>query len=58
VRAAIAKNLNIPDAAAAGIVLPEFTADLSNAGLQKLSDLAVQFKYLDAAPDLKTIVVQ
>lgn len=58
VRAAIAKNLEIPEEAAAGIVLPEFTADLSNAGLEDLVDLAMEYKYFDTAPDLGTIVVQ
>lgn len=58
VRAAIAKNLDIPDAAAAGITLPEFTADLSNAGLEDLVALAMEYKYFDAEPDLGTIVVQ
>jgi NitT/TauT family transport system substrate-binding protein len=58
VRAAIAKNLDIPDAAAAGIVLPEFTADLSNAGLEDLVALAMQYGYFDTEPDLGTIVVQ
>jgi len=58
VRAAIAKNLEIPEEAAAGIVLPEFTADLSNAGLEDLVDLAMEYKYFDAEPDLGTIVVQ
>jgi NitT/TauT family transport system substrate-binding protein len=58
VRAAIAKYLEIPEEAAAGIVLPEFTADLSNAGLEDLVDLAMEYKYFDAEPDLDTIVVQ
>lgn len=58
VRAAIATNLDIPEAAAAGIVLPEFTADLSNAGLEDLVALAMEFKYFEAEPDLGAIVVQ
>jgi len=58
VRRAIEKGLDIPEGAANGIVLPEFTADLSNAGLQKLVDLALEYKYFEAAPDLGAIVVQ
>ncbi len=58
VRAAIATNLDIPEAAAAGIVLPEFTADLSNAGLEDLVKLAMKFKYFETEPDLDAIVVQ
>jgi NitT/TauT family transport system substrate-binding protein len=58
VRAAIATNLDIPEAAAAGIVLPEFTADLSNAGLEDLVALAMEYGYFETEPDLGTIVVQ
>ena len=58
VRAAIATNLNIPEAGAAGIVLPEFTADLSNAGLEDLVALAIKFGYFETEPDLGTIVTQ
>lgn len=57
VRAAIATNLDIPEEAAAGIVLPEFTADLSNAGLEELVALAMEYAYFDAEPDLDAIVV-
>ena len=58
VRSAIATNLDIPEAGAAGIVLPEFTADLSNAGLEDLVALAMKFKYFEVEPDLGAIVVQ
>jgi NitT/TauT family transport system substrate-binding protein len=58
VRAAIATNLDIPEEAAAGIVLPEFTADLSNAGLEDLVALAMEYAYFEVEPDLGTIVVQ
>lgn len=57
VRAAIAENLDIPAEAAAGIVLPEFTADLGEAGLEELVDLALEYKYFETAPDLGAIVV-
>lgn len=58
VRRAIEKGLDIPEGAANGIVLPEFTADLSNAGLKKLVELALEYKYFESAPDLNAIVVQ
>jgi NitT/TauT family transport system substrate-binding protein len=58
VRAAIEAGLGLPEGAAGGIVLPEFTADLSNAGLKKLVELAIEYKYFEAAPDLDAIVVQ
>ena len=51
VRAAIAKNLKIPDEAAAGITLPTFTWDLSDAGIKDLGALAVEFGYIDTEPD-------
>lgn len=56
VRAAIAKYLDIPAAAADGITLPVFTADLGTAHLQELIDLALEYKYFDQAPDLKTLI--
>lgn len=56
VRAAIAKNMNIPAAAAAGITLPQFTAQLNKADLKKLADLAVQFKVLDKQPNIDRLV--
>ena len=58
VRAAIEAGLGLPEGAAGGIVLPEFTADLSNAGLQELVELALEYTYFEAAPDLDAIVVQ
>lgn len=58
VRAAIEAGLDLPAGAADGIVLPEFTADLSNAGLEELVALAMEYAYFDAEPDLGTIVVQ
>jgi len=56
VRAAIVKNLEIPEAAAAGITLPTFTSDLSGAGIEKLAALAVQYKYIDAEPDFAKLI--
>jgi len=58
VRAAISKYMDIPEAGAAGIVLPDFTADLGTAHLEDLIDLALEYGYFDTAPDLSTIVVQ
>ena len=56
VRAAIAKNLEIPEAAANAITLPVFTSDLNGAGIPELAELAVQYEYIDAVPDLKKLV--
>ncbi len=58
VRAAIEAGLDLPAGAADGIVLPEFTADLGNAGLEDLVELALEYKYFESAPDLDAIVVQ
>jgi len=58
VRRAIEAGLGLPEGAANGIVLPEFTASLSKAGLSDLVELALEYKYFDAAPDLDAIVVQ
>jgi NitT/TauT family transport system substrate-binding protein len=58
VRAAIATNLEIPEEAAAGITLPTFTWDLSDAGIEELGALAVEFAYIEAAPDYETMIQQ
>ena len=58
VRAAIATNLEIPEEAAAGITLPTFTWDLSDAGIEELGALAVEFAYIEAAPDYDTMIQQ
>jgi NitT/TauT family transport system substrate-binding protein len=58
VRAAIEAGLDLPEGAADGIVLPEFTADLSNAGLEDLVELALEYGYFETSPDLDAIVVQ
>jgi len=58
VRAAIATNLDIPDAAAAGITLPTFTWDLADAGIEDLGALAVEFAYIDAEPDFDRLLQQ
>lgn len=58
VRAAIATNLEIPAEAAAGITLPTFTWDLSDAGIEELGALAVEFAYIEAAPDYETMIQQ
>ncbi|NIK36173.1 NitT/TauT family transport system substrate-binding protein [Microbacterium endophyticum] len=56
VRAAIATNLEIPEEAAAGITLPEFTAELDVDNLQALAELAVGYGVLDAMPDFDRLV--
>ncbi|MFI8595007.1 ABC transporter substrate-binding protein [Microbacterium sp. NPDC078428] len=58
VRAAIAANLEIPEEAAAAIVLPDFTADLGSAGIEELAALAVEYEYIDAEPDFSRLVQQ
>ncbi|TDN91230.1 ABC transporter substrate-binding protein [Microbacterium sp. BK668] len=58
VRAAIASNLEIPEEAAAGITLPTFTWDLSDAGIEDLGALAVEFAYIDAEPDYSRLIQQ
>jgi NitT/TauT family transport system substrate-binding protein len=58
VRAAIATNLEIPEEAAAGITLPEFTWDLADAGIEELGALAVEFEYIDAEPDWDRLLQQ
>ncbi|WP_194396859.1 ABC transporter substrate-binding protein [Microbacterium atlanticum] len=58
VRAAIATNLEIPEEAAAGIVLPTFTWDLADAGIEDLGALAVEFAYIDAEPDYDRLLQQ
>lgn len=56
VRAAIVTHLEIPEAAAAAITLPNFTPDLDDAGIDKLAALAVEYKYIDAEPDLEKLI--
>ncbi|QIG39149.1 ABC transporter substrate-binding protein [Microbacterium sp. 4R-513] len=58
VRAAIAKNLKIPDEAAAGITLPTFTWDLSDSGIEDLGALALEFGYIDNEPDYSRLIQQ
>ncbi|HYP72709.1 MAG TPA: ABC transporter substrate-binding protein [Microbacterium sp.] len=58
VRAAIATNLKISDEAAAGITLPTFTWDLSDAGIEDLGALAVEYAYIDAEPDYSRLIQQ
>jgi NitT/TauT family transport system substrate-binding protein len=58
VRAAIATNLEIPEEAAAGITLPTFTWDLSDAGIEDLGALAVEFAYIEAEPDYDSMIQQ
>lgn len=58
VRAAIATNLEIPEEAAAGITLPEFTWDLADAGIEDLGALAVEYEYIEAEPDYSRLIQQ
>ncbi|MEV7694328.1 ABC transporter substrate-binding protein [Microbacterium sp. NPDC089189] len=56
VRQAIATNLDIPEAAAAAITLPNFTPDLGDAGIETLAALAVEYAYIDAEPDFASLI--
>ena len=56
VRAAIVENLGIPEEAAAGITLPEFTSEVDVAAIEELVGLAIEFGVLDAEPDLDTLI--
>lgn len=58
VRAALVKNLEIPEEAAAGITLPTFTFDLNVDDLKTLADLAVGYGVLDAAPNFDRLIQQ
>ncbi|GAA1701644.1 ABC transporter substrate-binding protein [Microbacterium sediminicola] len=56
VRAAIVKYMEIPEEAAAGITLPDFTAALNVADLEELANLAVGYGVLDTLPDFTTLI--
>lgn len=56
VRSAIGTNMEIPAEVVEGIVLPEFTSEVTMDDLQLLSDLAVEYAVLDKAPDLESLV--
>lgn len=58
VRAAIVENMGIPEEAAAGITLPEFTAEVDADALEQLAALAVEFGVLDSEPDLDRLIQQ
>jgi len=58
VRAALVKNLEIPEEAAAGITLPTFTFDLNVDDLKQLADLAVGYGVLEAAPNFDRLIKQ
>jgi NitT/TauT family transport system substrate-binding protein len=58
VRAAIVENMGIPEEAAAGITLPEFTAEVDVDALEQLAALAVEFGVLDSEPDFDRLIQQ
>jgi len=58
VYAAIAEGLDIPVEAAQGIVLPTFTFDMDADSIKTLSDLAVEYEYIDALPDFDRLIQQ
>ncbi|KRA25448.1 myristoyl transferase [Microbacterium sp. Root61] len=56
VRAAIVTYMKIPEAGAAGITLPIFTAELDVDNLKTLADLAVGYGVLPAVPDFDRLI--
>lgn len=56
VREAIATNLKIPAEAAAGITLPDFTAELNTDDIETLGALALEFGYIDAEPNYDRMI--
>ncbi len=56
VRAAIAKNLEIPIEATAGITLPVFTSEITRSDLEALIADAIEFGVLDSTPNLDRIL--
>lgn len=56
VRAALVTNLDIPEAAAEGLIISEFTTKLDEENLKKLAELAVGFGVLPQMPDLERIL--
>jgi NitT/TauT family transport system substrate-binding protein len=58
VRQAIKDNLELPEAVADSVRLPEFGWELDRASLEELADLAVEYGVLDAAPDFDRLVQQ
>jgi NitT/TauT family transport system substrate-binding protein len=58
VRAAIVENMGIPEEAAAGITLPDFTAEVDVDALEELAALAVEFGVLESEPDFDRLVQQ
>ncbi|AWB88222.1 ABC transporter substrate-binding protein [Salinibacterium hongtaonis] len=58
VRAAIVTNMEIPEAAAAGITLPKFTAELDVDALEQLAALGVEFGVIESEPDLDRLIKQ
>lgn len=55
VRQAIKDNLEVPDPVADSVPLPEFTAELDEAKIEALGELAVEVGVLDEAPDFANL---
>ena len=58
VRAAIAKELDIPAEAAAGLIISTFTWELDTDSIKTLADLAVEYGYIDTLPDFDRLLQQ
>ena len=57
-RASLVTEMSLPEAAAAGLPLPEFSTEIDQEVLQGLADLAVQYEFFDQAPDLDELIHQ
>jgi NitT/TauT family transport system substrate-binding protein len=58
VRQAVKDNLELPEAVADSVRLPEFGWELDRASLEELADLAVQYGVLDTLPDFDRLIQQ
>lgn len=58
VRQAIKDNLELPEAVADSVRLPEFGWELDRASLEELADLAVKYGVLDSAPNFDRLIQQ
>jgi NitT/TauT family transport system substrate-binding protein len=58
VRQAIKDNLELPEAVADSVRLPEFGWELDRASLEELADLAVKYGVLDTLPDFDRLIQQ
>ena len=58
VRQSLVDEMGLPEPAAAGLPLPNFTTTIDREVLQGLSDLAIEHGFFDEAPDLDALIAQ